>query len=78
VLAILGSFSPGHAELSLVEISRRAGLAMSTTHRLVGELHTWGALERDADLRYRIGARLQELAALSPAAGQRLDNAVDQ
>lgn len=78
VLAILASFSSGHTELSLAEISRRAGLAVSTTHRLVGELRAWGALERDADLRYRIGVRLWELASLSPAAGQLRDNAVDK
>jgi len=65
VLAILASFSPGHSELSLIEISRRAGLAASTTHRLVHELHAWGALERDDDLRYRIGSRLRDLARLS-------------
>lgn len=65
VLAILASFSPGHSELRLVEISRRAGLASSTTHRLVGELCTWGALERDEHHRYHIGPRLRELAQLS-------------
>jgi DNA-binding IclR family transcriptional regulator len=61
VLAILGSFSPGTSELSLAEISRRTGLARSTTYRLVHELHAGGALERDANLRYHIGARLREL-----------------
>jgi DNA-binding IclR family transcriptional regulator len=64
VLAILGSFSPTHPELSLTEISRRAGLASSTTHRLVRELLAWGALERDEHLVYRIGPRLRELAQL--------------
>jgi DNA-binding IclR family transcriptional regulator len=64
VLAILASFSPGHSELSLIEISRRTGLASSTTHRLVGELCAWGALERDEHRRYRIGPRLRELAQL--------------
>ena len=78
VLAILGSFSPGHTDLTLAQISRRTGLAASTTHRLVGELQAWGALERDADLRYRIGRRLRELAALSPAAGRLRDNVVDR
>jgi DNA-binding IclR family transcriptional regulator len=61
VLAILGSFSPGNTELSLAEISRRTGLASSTTHRLVAELSAWGALERDDKLRYHIGPRLREL-----------------
>jgi hypothetical protein len=71
LLAILDSFSPGHLELSLVEISRRTGLASSTTHRLVGELHAWGALERGEDLRYRIGPRLRELAAVPDAVSAR-------
>jgi DNA-binding IclR family transcriptional regulator len=70
-LAILGSFAPGHSELRLAEISRRTGLASSTTHRLVGELHAWGALERSEN-RYRIGPRLRELTRLSdPASDQR-------
>jgi DNA-binding IclR family transcriptional regulator len=60
-LAILGSFSPERTELSLADISRRTGLANSTTHRLVGELSAWGALERDEKLRYHIGPRLREL-----------------
>jgi DNA-binding IclR family transcriptional regulator len=65
LLAVLDSFSPGHTELSLAEISRRTGLAAATTHRLVSALHAWGALERDQDRRYRIGPRLRELARLS-------------
>ena len=72
VLAILDSFMPGHS-LSLIEISRRTGLASSTTHRLVGELRAWGALERDERLRYRIGPRLRELARLSESMTGRSD-----
>ena len=34
LLAVLDSFSPEHSELSLVEISRRTGLAASASVRL--------------------------------------------
>jgi hypothetical protein len=61
VVTILGVFSAGHAELGLMEISRLAGLPSATTSRLVSELSEWGALERGADLRYRIGPRLRQL-----------------
>lgn len=66
VLSILNVFEEGHSSLSLSEISRRAELTLSTTHRLVGELVAWGALERDSSGRYLIGLRLLELAALTP------------
>ncbi len=39
---------------------------MSTAHRLVRELLSWGALERDQNGCYSIGVRLLELAALAP------------
>ncbi|MBB4931204.1 DNA-binding IclR family transcriptional regulator [Lipingzhangella halophila] len=66
VLAVLEAFAPEHPSLSLTEISRRSGLTMPTTHRLVGELRSWGALERDAQGRYAVGIRLLELTALAP------------
>jgi DNA-binding IclR family transcriptional regulator len=66
LLAVLDAFGPQHSALSLSEISRRAGLSLSTAHRLVCELARWGALERDPGGRYFIGLRLLELAALSP------------
>lgn len=72
VLAILGAFDADHRALALAEISRRAGLALTTTHRLVGELAEWGALTRTADGRYLIGARLAGLALLAPAEGELL------
>ena len=52
--------------LSLSEISRRSGVPLTTTHRIVAELLEWGALERDRDGGYRIGLRLWEVAALAP------------
>jgi len=65
-LAVLAAFGPEHSSLSLSEISRRTGLSLTTTHRLVGELREWGALERAADGRYGIGLRILELGALAP------------
>jgi DNA-binding IclR family transcriptional regulator len=66
LLAVLDAFGPQHSALSLSEISRRAGLSLSTAHRLVCELARWGALERGPGRRYVIGLRMLELAALSP------------
>ena len=66
LLKVLGAFSDERNELSLSEISRRTGIPLSTTHRLVADLTTWGALERDERRRYRIGLRLWEIATLSP------------
>lgn len=66
VLAVLDVFDQEHIVLTLSEISRRAGLSLSTTHRLVGELREWGALDRREDGRYTIGLRVLELGSLEP------------
>ncbi|MEU8789331.1 IclR family transcriptional regulator [Streptomyces sp. NPDC048643] len=66
LLAVLAAFDQGHPALSLTAISRRAGLSLTTTHRLVAALAEWGALERDADGVYHVGLRLWETAALAP------------
>jgi DNA-binding IclR family transcriptional regulator len=66
LLAVLDAFGPEQRTLSLSEIARRAGLSLSTAHRLVCELANWGALERGPTGRYSVGLRLLELAALSP------------
>lgn len=65
-LQLLEAFSAERTALTLTELARRSGLPLSTAHRLVHDLATWGALERDADGRYRIGLRLWEVAALAP------------
>lgn len=65
-LQLLEAFSAEHSALTLSDLARRAGLPLSTAHRLVHDLATWGALERDVDGRYRIGLRLWEVAALAP------------
>ncbi len=66
VIAVLAAFSVDHVALTLSQLSRRSGLPLTTTHRLVGELATLGALERDERGRYRIGVRLWEIASLAP------------
>jgi DNA-binding IclR family transcriptional regulator len=66
VLAILDSFDVTHPSQSLSEISRRAGLPLATTHRLVGELVAWRGLCRRDDGHYEIGQRLWEVGLLGP------------
>ncbi|KPI14660.1 transcriptional regulator, IclR family [Actinobacteria bacterium OK074] len=66
LLAVLAAFDQDHPALGLTDISRRAGLTLTTAHRLVGALTEWGALERDTEGRYHVGLRLWEVAALAP------------
>ncbi|MEO6084900.1 MAG: IclR family transcriptional regulator [Umezawaea sp.] len=66
LFTLLNSFSEQRPSANLSELSRSAGLALSTTHRLVNELVEWGALDRGDDGRYHVGLRLFELATLSP------------
>ncbi|MFI7447432.1 IclR family transcriptional regulator [Nonomuraea sp. NPDC049714] len=66
VLALLGAFDAAHPQLSLTELATRSGVPLTTTHRLVGELERWQALNRTADGRLRVGLRLWELGRLAP------------
>lgn len=66
LLSVLAAFDHAHPALSLSDIGRRAGLSLTTAHRLVGALTRWGALERDEWGGYHVGLRLWEIAALAP------------
>jgi DNA-binding IclR family transcriptional regulator len=68
LLGVLDAFSRERRALTLSEIARATDVPLSTAHRLIAELCTWGGLERDDDGRYRIGLRLWELGALAPRA----------
>jgi DNA-binding IclR family transcriptional regulator len=68
ILSVLDAFTLDRPELTLTQVSRRAVLPLTTTHRLVGELEQAGLLERDARGRYRIGLRLWEIASTAPRA----------
>ncbi|NKQ53630.1 IclR family transcriptional regulator [Amycolatopsis sp. K13G38] len=63
---MLDAFSPECPAMTLSELARRAGISLATAHRRAAELVDWGALERGADGRYRIGLRLWEVASLAP------------
>jgi DNA-binding IclR family transcriptional regulator len=62
VVAILDTFSRGDAH-SLTEIAVLTGLPLSTVHRLVMELTSFGVLERTEDAWYRVGARLATIGS---------------
>ncbi|MBP2473105.1 DNA-binding IclR family transcriptional regulator [Crossiella equi] len=66
-LALLGTFDAATPSQTLSELSRRTGLPLATTHRLLADLTAWGALTKGADGRYRIGLRLWQLGILTPA-----------
>jgi DNA-binding IclR family transcriptional regulator len=65
-LAVLGAFDTRHRALRLSDIAERSELPLSTAHRLVGELETWGALRRLPSGEYAIGRRLWDLGMLAP------------
>jgi hypothetical protein len=51
VFALLAAFTPAAPELTLSELSRKAGVSLPTAHRRAAELVAWGALERVFDVR---------------------------
>ena len=65
-LAVLAAFDVRAPRLSLSEIADRAGMPLTTVHRLLAELTAWGALTRRADGRYEIGRKLWDLGLLAP------------
>jgi DNA-binding IclR family transcriptional regulator len=70
LFAVLDAFTAQTpaASLSLSAIAERAGLPLSTTHRLVGEWVRWGGLARQEDGRYSLGMRLWEVGVQTPTA----------
>ena len=67
VFAVADAFENGD-ELTLSEVARRAGLPVSTTHRLLAEWVGWGGLVRGDDGRYRVGIKLWRLGVRQPTA----------
>lgn len=69
VVEILRAFDHGAEELTSTEISQRAGLPVSTCHRILGSMVEEGLLERGAGNRYHVGLWLWEVAAHAPRSG---------
>jgi DNA-binding IclR family transcriptional regulator len=67
-VALLEAFDTGTRDLTATQISARAGIPLSTAHRIISELVSLGLLERVAERRYRVGLRLWELAVRTPGA----------
>lgn len=63
--AVLGAFAVDHEELTLTEVSRRSGLALATTRRLLLELAREKLVERVPSGNYRVGLRLWEIGSHS-------------
>lgn len=62
---ILEAFSIREPRLPLTDIARRAELPLSTTHRMLGTLHSAGFIDRDGERdQYRLGIRLLELGSI--------------
>src|SRR6266849_8436349 len=62
VVAILLTFGDGD-EHSLTEIARLTCMPVSTTHRLVTELASWGLLERTHESQFRVGASIRAIGS---------------
>src|SRR5689334_3645669 len=61
ISTIIQSFA-GRPEQSMTEIAQFAGLPLSTTHRLVGQMAECGLVERGENGRYHVGALLGQSA----------------
>jgi DNA-binding IclR family transcriptional regulator len=68
VVTVLDTFSFEAPFLTLSEIAQRAGIPMSSAHRIVTELVEHGLLERMPDRSYRVGNRLWEMGSRTPGA----------
>lgn len=63
VLGIMAAFEALHPPVSVNDLAEHASLPLSTTHRLVGELADWGALEHDRNGGIHLGSRLTSITA---------------
>lgn len=68
ILSVLEAFSNDRPNLTLSQISRLTGLPKGTAHRIVNQLVSWGALERDERSHYVIGLKMFEIGTLAPRA----------
>jgi len=65
LVRVLHAFDRDRPELTATELSARSGLAISTAHRLAGDMVSEGLLQRTPEGRFRIGLAMWELAERS-------------
>lgn len=63
---LLSAFDHEHTHHSLSDLSRRTGLPLTTTHRMVGELLSLGMLDRTDEDQLCIGVDLWNFGLLAP------------
>jgi DNA-binding IclR family transcriptional regulator len=63
VVKLISAFDRDLPSMTLSGLARRAGLPLTTTHRLVDELVRHGFIERKGEGELRLGMRMWELAA---------------
>ncbi|MFZ3417099.1 IclR family transcriptional regulator [Arthrobacter sp. 3Tela_A] len=68
IVRVISAFDAEHPTMPAATLARRAGLPLSTAHRLAGELVSLGLLQRTQSGELRLGLRLWELASRSSAA----------
>src|SRR5688500_12588221 len=68
VVRLMSAFDRNLPVMTLSGLARRAGLPLTTAHRLVDDLVLHGLLERQPDGTLRPGMRMWELAARGPRA----------
>jgi DNA-binding IclR family transcriptional regulator len=66
LLEVLFAFSSDRPCLSVADLTRMTGMSRATVRRLVLELVSVGALQRDDTGRYTVGLRLWQLGTLAP------------
>ncbi|MFG3019982.1 helix-turn-helix domain-containing protein [Streptomyces sp. NPDC048254] len=66
IFGLLDIVATAPRPLTLSEIARRAGLPVSTAHRLLGELLQGAVLVRTASGRYQLGEHIWRLGAAAP------------
>lgn len=75
-LEILDTFTGPDTEQAIGAICRQTGLPPATVHRMLATLIEWGAVERVARGRYRLGLKLWQLGSAVPQARRLRDIAL--
>ncbi|MCW4465493.1 IclR family transcriptional regulator [Glutamicibacter sp. MNS18] len=71
-LGIMSAFESLNPPVSVQELAEYAQVPLSTTHRIIGELIDWGALERDKNGGLHLGGRLTALASTGTSSMRQL------